>query len=92
MKKRLNVALSKDQKQIEVMGVDSNGAPYTLYEKVEVTGLTPAAKDIKTTKMPYKLALPAKIPEKFYITLQFMRHYSEPDMKLTVNMEELVTN
>ena len=34
MKKRLNVALSKDKKQIEVMGVDSNGAPYSLYEKV----------------------------------------------------------
>ena len=40
--------------------------------------------------MPYKMALPDKIPEKFDIRLQFMRHYNEPDMKLTVSMEELV--
>ena len=69
MKKRLNVALSKDQKQIEVMGVDSNGAPYSLYEKVEVAGLTAAPTNIRATKMPYKLVLPNKIPEKFDITL-----------------------
>ena len=68
MKKRLNVALSKDQKQIEVMGVDSNGAPYSLYEKVLVS-LPNSSKDIKTTKMPYKMTLPDQIPDKFDIRL-----------------------
>ena len=70
MKKRLNVALSKDGKQIEVMGVDSNGAPYSLYEKVEVSfPKSNISKDIRTTKMPYKMALPDKVPEKFDIKL-----------------------
>ena len=58
MKKRLNVALSKDQKQVEIMGVDSNGAPYTLFEEVKVTGLTTEANIYKkAAKMPYKIAL-----------------------------------
>ena len=70
MKKRLNVALSKDGKQIEVMGVDSNGAPYSLYEKVEVSfPKSNISKDIRATKMPYKMTLPDKVPEKFDIKL-----------------------
>ena len=89
MKKRLNVALSKDKKNVEIMGVDSNGAPYSLFEKVDVSGLTTVAKDIKAAKMPYKIALPEKKPKSFDITLQFMRHYNEPNMKIKVNMEEL---
>ena len=90
MKKRLNVAVSKDGKNLEIMGVDSNGAPYSLFEKVSVSGLSAVPKEIKTAKMPYKIALPAKVPEKFDVNLKFMGHYQEPDMQITVNMEELI--
>ena len=75
MKKRLNVAVSKDGKNLEIMGVDSNGAPYSLFEKVNVSGLSAQSKEIKTAKMPYKIALPEKAPEKFDINLTFMGHY-----------------
>ena len=39
------------------------------------------------------LALPeANRPEKIDLTLEFMGHYSENKLKLTVNLEELIAN
>ena len=37
MKRRLNVSLSQNGKQVEIMGVDANGAPYTLFKDVKVS-------------------------------------------------------
>ena len=37
MKKRLNVALSQNGKQVEIMGVDTNGAAYQLFKDVKVS-------------------------------------------------------
>ena len=39
------------------MGVDSNGAPFTLFKDVKVSGIG-ETKSIKTVKQPYKMALP----------------------------------
>ena len=49
MKRRLNLEISKDGKNIEVMGVDSNGAPYTIFTDIKVEGLGPK-KSIKKGK------------------------------------------
>ena len=37
MKRRLNVALAKDVKELQVKGVDANGAVYSLFKEVKVT-------------------------------------------------------
>ena len=59
MKRRLNVSLGQDGKQVEIMGVDANGAPYELFKEVKVSALGSfEAKSILKKAMPYKLALP----------------------------------
>ena len=49
MKRRLKLEISKDGKNIEVMGVDSNGAPYTIFTDIKAEGLGPK-KSIKKGK------------------------------------------
>ena len=77
MKKRLNVALTKDEKALEIMGVDSNGAPYTLFSDIKVSGLIKKngvdaqSLSIKTKSQPYKLALPKEVPDTFNLQLVF---------------------
>ena len=40
---RMKVFLSGDKKQVKFTGIDANGACYTLFKSIRVTGLTPAA-------------------------------------------------
>jgi len=89
LKRRLNVALAKDGKGVEVMGVDSNGAPFTLFQDIKVSGVGPTQSIKKGKKQPYTMALPDKKPEHFDIQLTFAGHYAEPDVRLRVSMEEL---
>ena len=92
-KARVNVELSKNGKELEIMGVDSNGAPYSLFTDVKVSGLEPnKTTPILKPVMPWRVQLPAKKPESFDIHLKFQGHYNEPDMKLKVNMAELEAN
>ena len=57
---RLKVSLSNDSKTLSVMGVDANGACYTLFKTLTITGLSPAATTYPKTasqKQPYSLAI-----------------------------------
>ena len=59
MKRRLNVSLGQNGKQVEVMGVDANGAPYELFKEVKVSAPGSFdAKSILRKAMPYKLTIP----------------------------------
>ena len=40
---RMKVFLSDDKKQVKFTGVDNNGACYTLFKSIKVTGISPAA-------------------------------------------------
>ena len=40
---RMKVFLSDDKKQVKFTGVDGNGACYTLFKNIKVTGVSPAA-------------------------------------------------
>ena len=73
------------------MGVDSNGAPFTLFQDVKVSGLGSAKpQSIKKAKQPFKVALPEQEITHFDIDLTFAGHYNEPGIKLKVFMEELI--
>ena len=87
LKRRLKVTLSADGKSVEMMGVDSNGAPFTLFKDVLVDG-----KPIKKAKQPYLYTLPAQRPEHLNVELHFARHYEEPHVIIKVNMAELTEN
>ena len=71
------------------MGVDSNGAPYTLFRDIKVSGIGKTTQSIKKGKHPFKLALPEVQPEHFDIHLTFAQHYEEPDLRFRVSMAEL---
>ena len=85
LKRRLKVTLSADGKKVEMMGVESNGAPFTLFKDVLVDG-----KPITKDRQPYLYTLPAQTPEHLNVELHFARHYAEPHLMLKVNMAELV--
>ena len=71
---RLKVSLSGDLKTLSVMGVDANGACYTLYKALTITGLSPAATTYPKTasqKQPYTLAITKTGVKSFTITCQF---------------------
>ena len=89
MKRRLSLEISADKKNIEAMGVDSNGTAYTIFTDMKVDGLGPK-KSIKRGKQPYQLPLPADLPKNFTIELSFQRHYAEPDVHLSVDTELLI--
>ena len=72
------------------MGVDANGAPYSLFKDVKVSGLTASKKSILKETMPYKADMPEDLKtDNFVIDLSFMGNYQEPEIELTVSMEEL---
>ena len=73
------------------MGVDANGAPYEIFKEVKVSAPGSFdAKSILKKAMPYKLALPEAMKSKtLKINLIFMGNYKEPELQLTVSLEEL---
>ena len=85
LKRRLNLALSKDGKKVEMMGVDSNGAPFTLFKDVLVN-----SKSIKKERQPYNYVIPDPTPDHLTVQLNFARHYEEPHVSLKVSMAELL--
>ena len=89
MKRRLQVEVSKDGKKIEAMGVDSNGAPYTLFKEIKVSGFGPTA-SIKKGKQPFAKAIPDAQPKDFGVELSFQGYYQEPDLHLKINTDQLV--
>ena len=52
MKRRLSLEISADNKNIQAMGVDSNGTAYTIFTDMKVDGLG-LKKSIKRGKQPY---------------------------------------
>ena len=94
MKKRIEVSLNEDKKTIKMAGVDSNGAPFHLFPKIEVKNLGPATHtfpNTKQAKQPFTAPVPDMSPEKtFKITCQFQRNYLEPDLTFTVEMADLL--
>ena len=92
---RLKVSLSGDSKTLSVMGVDANGACYTLYKALTITGLSPAATTFPKTasqKQPYSLAFTKNGAKSFTINCQFQGHYDEPNVTLTVSKDVLTAN
>ena len=89
LKRRLSLEVSKNGKSIQAMGVDSNGAPFTLFNDIKVSDLGPTA-SIKKGKQPFLKAIPDAQPKQFGVQLQFARHYNEPDLHLTVDTEMLI--
>ena len=67
------------------MGVDSNGAPFTLFKDVLVNG-----KSVKKEKQPYNYAIPEQTPDHLTVQLNFVRHYQEPHVSLKVSMADLL--
>jgi hypothetical protein len=60
MKRRLQVELVNDNKYIQYMGVDSNGAPYHIFPKMDISKLNATAQtfpSVKQKAQPYKMAL-----------------------------------
>jgi len=58
---RLKVSLSKDNKQISMTGVDSNGSVYTIFTKLVVTGMGPSQSAFPQNSrqvQPYNIAVP----------------------------------
>ena len=91
MKKRVQVELKQNNK-IDVMGVDSNGAPFMLFPKITVH--TPVAQSFPSTKQtaqPFTANIDDKgsLPETFDITCRFQRNYAEPDLRFTVESADL---
>ena len=43
-----------------------------------------------TSKAPYRVTFPAKIPDSFNIKLQCFGHYNEPSLTIKVNTKQLI--
>ena len=67
------------------MGVDGNGAPFTLFKDVFVNG-----KSVKKEKQPYHYAVTAQMSDHLTVQVNFVRHYQEPHVSLKVPMAELL--
>ena len=94
MKKRVEVELTDEGKKVKVQGVDSNGAPFHLFKSVEIVGLSASRLNFpstKQTKQPYSAAVSALTSgKKFQMKLEFQRHYAEPDLTFSVEMNDLI--
>ena len=102
MKKRLEVSLIDDGSKVQLRGVDDTRLPFHLFKQIKVTGLSAVntvAKVFPSTaaanaKQPYKFSAQAEEarPETFQIELVFMGHYSEKNIQITINWQELIAN
>ena len=74
---RMKVFLSDDKKQVKFTGVDANGACYTLFKSVKVTGVSPAAAQFpqRNQVQPYAQVIQKQNVREFSVTCQFQGHY-----------------
>lgn len=92
---RLKVSLSGDKKTMNLTGVDMNGSCYTLFKSLTVKGLGPAEVTYPqraAQKQPYSSQVTKNNVENVTITCSFQGHYNEPNLTLTVPMNELKTH
>ena len=89
---RLKVSLSQDKRQVLFTGVDSNGACYTLFKSLRVTGLTPAAASFPArgqAVQPFTQAISNQRVTEISAQCTFQGHYNEPVLTLKVPMDVL---
>ena len=93
--RQLQVTLDTGKKQVEIMGIDTNKASYTICKKMTVTGLGKNAGDVTDIDhekkfQPYRVPITnSKSLDSFVVDMDFFSHYNEQGMKLTVPMDIL---
>lgn len=91
---RLKVSLDpKDSKKVLFTGVDSNGACYTLFKSLKVSGLGNAVAQFPAPRQniqPFAHQMGnGAAPAQFSIECTFQGHYNEPKLTLKVPMDKL---
>ena len=88
---RMKVFLSDDKKQVKYTGVDANGACYTLFKNIKVTGVSNAVQTFpqRGQVQPYSQNIQKQNIEEFSIQCSFQGHYNEPILTFKVPMEKL---
>lgn len=89
---RLRASLSQNGQKVELKGVDNNGANYTIFKQLKVSGLgsdrefpEPRVRDAQ----PYAVQIPQDSENEFNVQCQFFAKYQEPLLNLKVPMELL---
>lgn len=89
---RLEAALSADKQRVSVTGVDVNGACYTLFKSLKVSGLHASAQSFPSAAQkvqPFQATVSKPGVREFDIECVFQGHYSEPKLTLKVPLEHL---
>ena len=88
---RMKVFLSQDKKQVKFTGVDANGACYTLFKNIKVSGVSPAAAQFpqRGQVQPYAHNITKQNVNEFSVQCTFQGHYAEPVVTFKVPMEKL---
>ena len=88
---RMKVFLSQDKKQVKFTGVDANGACYTLFKNIKVSGVSPAAAQFpqRGQVQPYAHNIMKQNVNEFSVQCTFQGHYAEPVVTFKVPMEKL---
>ena len=87
----MKVFLSQDKNQVKFTGVDANGACYTLFKNIKVSGVSPAAAQFpqRGQVQPYAHNITKQNVNEFSVQCTFQGHYSEPVLTFKVPMETL---
>jgi len=92
---RLRISLNKkDKKKVLLTGVDSNGACYTLFRSLKVTGLGPAVAVFPCRGQniqPFSQQVENTKATDFSVQCTFQGHYNEPVLTLKVSMAKLTS-
>ena len=90
---RLQVSLSEDGNNVLLKGIDTNGANYTIFKSLKVTGLSQVDKKFPLPNVrdvqPYAVQIPQNRSSDFNVQCQFYGRYQEPVVNLKVPMEVL---
>lgn len=89
---RLKVFFTENRKKINFTGVDSNGACYTLFKKLLISGLSTSAQTYPQNArqvQPYNFDVSGPKSKDFTVECTFQGHYNEPALTLTVPMDKL---
>merc|ERR1712060_284674 len=93
IKKRAEINLIEDNTKIQVRGVDPERQPFHLFEKISVSGFPQTAPKVFPSevqkKQPYKYTLPSEV-DQFSVEFESMGHYNEKNIRVKVNMAELL--
>jgi hypothetical protein len=91
---RLRISLNKKDKKVLLTGVDSNGACYTLFRSLKVTGLGPSVAVFPCRGQniqPFSQQVENTKATDFSVQCTFQGHYSEPVLTLKVPMAKLTS-